>query len=264
MKTLLFHFTCLLIWMASAAFAAIPENKPIRVALYLHKDNSYYQGHHRNLLTILTPGKGFSHKVVTADDIQTGVLADTDILVMPGGSAKAQAGALGENGRQAIQEFVSKGGAYLGICAGAYLATNDYPWSLNLMNARVVDKEHWARGKGEVRILFSGKGKQMLGCGVDSHLIAYLQGPLLAPGTDKDMPAIESLATFSSEIAKNGASPGIMKGTTAIASAVFGKGRVICFSPHPELPGGPNQLILAGAYWVAGHPIPSRSPESAP
>lgn len=45
----------------------------------------------------------------------------------------------------------------------------------------------------------------------------------------------ETVATFETEIAKNGASEGVTKGTTAIAKGTFGNGRVKCFSPHPEI-----------------------------
>ncbi|MFT6182370.1 MAG: hypothetical protein ACI9NQ_001808 [Paracoccaceae bacterium] len=34
-----------------------------------------------------------------------------------------------------------------------------------------------------------------------------------------------------------------MKGSTAIAQRVFGKGRVICFSPHPEMTEGLEHFI---------------------
>lgn len=34
-----------------------------------------------------------------------------------------------------------------------------------------------------------------------------------------------------------------MKGTTAIARGQFGKGRVICFSPHPEVTRGLEHFI---------------------
>ena len=43
---------------------------------------------------------------------------------------------VGDKGRDEIRKFVSSGGNYVGICAGSYLATNDYAWSNALPNDR--------------------------------------------------------------------------------------------------------------------------------
>ena len=56
-------------------------------------------------------------------------------------------------------------------------------------------------------------------------------------------PMPEVIATFETEIARNGAPVGVMKGTTAIAKGKFGSGRVICFSPHPELTTGLEHMV---------------------
>ena len=66
----------------------------------------------------------------------------------------------------------------------------------------------------------------------------------MAPADDPDIPDYDTIATFKTEIAKNGAPVGVMKGTTAIAHGQFGQGRVICFSPHPEMTKGLETLVL--------------------
>jgi Biotin-protein ligase, N terminal len=48
--------------------------------------------------------------------------------VQPGGNAYDQQGALGATGKANINGFIDKGGAYLGVCAGAYYAAPDYWW----------------------------------------------------------------------------------------------------------------------------------------
>jgi len=178
-----------------------------------------------------------------AADIQSGKLKEVDVLIQPGGSGGGQGRRLGEQGREQVREFVRNGGGYLGICAGAYLATADYPWSLKILDAKVVDREHWARGKGTVEIDLSEQGKQLLGNQSDHLKIHYAQGPLLAPANHPDIPDYQTLATFKSEIALNGAPKGVMPGTTAAAEGKFGNGRVICFSPHPEMTKGLEGLL---------------------
>ncbi len=44
------------------------------------------------------------------------------LLLAPGGNARLKARALGEQGRQAIRDYVAAGGRYLGFCGGAGLA----------------------------------------------------------------------------------------------------------------------------------------------
>jgi N-formylglutamate amidohydrolase/glutamine amidotransferase PdxT len=178
-----------------------------------------------------------------ADDIKSGKLKEVDVLIQPGGSGGTQGRHLGEDGREKIREFVRSGGGYVGICAGAYLASADYQWSLNILDAKVVDRQHWARGKGTVEIELSDLGKQMLKNQSDHLQIHYAQGPLLAPGNNPDIPDYETLATFKTEIALNGAPKGVMLGTTAAAQGTFGNGRVLCFSPHPEMTQGLEIMV---------------------
>ena len=86
-------------------------------------------------------------------------------------------------------------------------------------------------------------GRKLLGAESQRLSIHYAQGPLLAPADRADIEDYETLATFETEIAKNGAPEGVMKGTTAIAKGRFGSGLVLCFSPHPELTNGLENMV---------------------
>jgi putative intracellular protease/amidase len=212
-----------------------------------------------NVKRCLDESTDFTFKVVTAEDIRAGALAKFDVLLCPGGSGSKQAEILGADGRQAIRDFVRKGGGYVGICAGSYLATTNYTWSLGILNASVVDRAHWARGTGNVTLKLTDEGKRILGASDKTVTCYYGQGPLLAPGKTGDyeqqtgeVPAYHALATYNSEIAKEGVPKGVMVGTTAIATGDYGKGRVICFSPHPEKTKGLSGFIRAGVRWAAG------------
>ncbi|GAJ07082.1 unnamed protein product, partial [marine sediment metagenome] len=56
--------------------------------------------------------------MVSANDIKNGCLDNFDVLVCPGGSG-SPFGELGLEGTLKIQDFISGGGGYIGICAGA-------------------------------------------------------------------------------------------------------------------------------------------------
>jgi glutamine amidotransferase-like uncharacterized protein len=147
---------------------------------------------------------------------------------------------------------VEQGGGYVGICAGAYLATCDYDWSLGILDAKVVDRKHWARGFGTVDIDLSPAGRQFFDRDNPRLSIYYHQGPLLAPADNPAIADFNSLAKFETEISKNGAPPGVMRGCTAIALGQYHRGRVLCFSPHPELTAGLESLLKHSITWAAG------------
>lgn len=239
------------LFACSMLAAAEPKKSaaPIRVAIY---DDAGGGGKGpANLERCLTPKAGFTTQRVTAGDIRAGVLKDFDVVVMPGGSGSKQAAALEEKGREEIRRFVDSGRGYLGICAGAYLASADYTWSLHLLDAKVLDRKHWNRGNGDVQLLFTGCGREFHGASTEQVTVRYAQGPLLAPAGKAEIPDYEELAKFETEVVKNGASPGVMKGTTAAARGTFGQGRVFCYSPHPESYGNLDHYIQAAVRWTA-------------
>jgi putative intracellular protease/amidase len=235
---------------------------PIRVAVY---DDAGVSKGIENLLAVLARHPDLRVKRVKAADVRAGVLSGVDVLVHPGGTGGGQGKSLGAEGRDRVRAFVKEGGGYVGICAGAYLATRDYPWSLHILDAKVLDRAHWARGVGDVSVKLTKKGRELLGVKDETVTIYYHQGPLLAPAADPDIPAYETLGTFRGEIAKNGAPKGVMPGTTAIAIGTFGKGRVWCFSPHPERTPGLQGMVHRSIVWAANARMPSKAiPASAP
>ena len=238
--------TFVLLFITSVASAA-----PIKVAVF---EGDGVGKSCTNLLTILDNSSKIQLEVsrVTTADIVAGKLDEFDVLIHPGGSGSKQGNDLGEDGRQQVRQFVSQGGGFLGVCAGAYLATNDYTWSLNLIDAKVVDRKHWARGTGTVQLELSATGQDLFKVKSSELNIFYGQGPLLGrrEWDDPKIPDYESLAIYSSEIAKNGAPNGIMKGTSAAVRCDYGKGRVFCFSAHPELTEGLHYLIPTVVQWL--------------
>jgi len=206
----------------------------------------------KNMGRCLAPAPEFTFRTITAAEIRSNGLAQVDVLICPGGSGSKQSHNLDEQGRRAIQTFVRHGGGYVGICAGSYLASSHYAWSLALLNAKVVDTEHWARGMGEVTLKLTPDGGRLLGVTNEIVTCYYAQGPLLTPDNKTNLPPYQTLATFHSEMAKKGAPTGVMLGTTAIAAGVYGKGRVLCFSPHPEKTKGLEDFVRRAARWAAG------------
>lgn len=249
---------CLTALMLAVTATTSMAAGPIKVAIYDHSDGSAKGP--KNLRRVLGDKDHFECIKVTPEDVRNGALDHVDVLIMPGGSGSGQAKKLEETGCEKVREFVKGGGGYIGICAGSYLASSCYPWSLNLINAEVIDRAHWARGTGQVILTVSPEGKELLGNSESEVEVYYGQGPLLGPYNKEGLPAYESLAKYKTEIAKKGAPSGVMSGTDAIARAPYGEGRVFCISPHPEVADGPNYMIVNAVLWASkneGRNVPS-------
>jgi len=227
---------------------------PIRVAVYEDEGSETAATFFDQTVGIDKAHFKLTH--VTAGDIRNGVLKNYDVVIQGGGGSIAQAKSLEPAGRDAIREFVRAGGGYLGVCAGAYLAASDKDYQLGLINARVIDREHWARGRGDVVLDFSKTGQQELKFPQEKATVLYHQGPLLAPDNKSDLPAYTPVALFETEVAQKGAPHGVMQGTTAMASATFGKGRVFVISPHPEQTPGLDGLVRQAVAWAADRDVP--------
>jgi glutamine amidotransferase-like uncharacterized protein len=227
------------------------QDRKIRVAIY--DDAGGNEAGPKNVELSLADSSMFVTQRVDAEKIRKGVLLEFDVVVQPGGSGSKQAKSLGDSGKQQIRDFVARGGGYIGICAGAYLATTEYEWSLHMLNAKVIDRAHWNRGMGDVVIKMTGEGRKFFGLEDDTVTIAYRQGPLLMPDTASGLDPYSTLAAFETEIAKNGAPTGVMVGTTAIATGRYQKGRVLCFSPHPERSERLRSWVVLAVRWAAGH-----------
>lgn len=235
---------------AATCLAGPPdEPPPVRAALY---DDAGTMGLAEDVLKALADRPGLKVERIKATEIRAGRLDGLDVLIQPGGTAGGQARALGREGMGRVREFVKTGGGYVGICAGTYLAVGDDEHSLGLLDAKLVDVEHWARGTGTIDLAVNENGRKLLGLDAETVVIHYENGPLLAPGGDPDLQDYEPLATFAGEIAGNGASRGVMPGTTAIAAGRYGAGRVLCFSPHPEKSDATRNVLRRGVAWAAG------------
>ncbi len=187
---------------------------------------------------------------ITPEDIRAGLLTNYDVVIFAGGSGSKQAEAIEESGREQIKQFVANGGGYIGICAGAYLATSGYPWSLGIVNAKTVSPK-WQRGKAMVKLELTGSGKIILGDRDGPFECRYANGPIVKPDTKTNLPPFETLALYRSEVSSNGAPVGVMIDSPAIFSAQYQQGRVVCVSPHPEQTSDLEDVVPNAINWVA-------------
>jgi glutamine amidotransferase-like uncharacterized protein len=211
----------------------------------------------REAVEALNIDPGIEPVRITSPDIANGILEGLDVVVFPGGSGSRQANSLGVQGRRKVTEFINNGGGFLGLCAGAYLGTDHpgYDWCLHLADARVLDREHYARGEGLVEVKLTEKGKRFLSelDGKSAFFSYYHDGPMLAPGGNPQIQDYETLAVFQSDVhMENDAPSGIMPGSTFLLQAQKGKGKVILCAGHPESTPGLRWLVPKSARWASG------------
>jgi len=211
------------------------------------------------VLSILGAARNVTAARMTPAEIQAGALKQYDVVVFTGGSGSGQARALGQGGCQEVKEFVENGGGYVGICAGSYLACSGFSWGLGLINAKTLSPL-WKRGTDMVKVELTGRGRDILGPLPGALDCLYYQGPIVGPAGLPDLPEYEPLAFYRSEVAKNGTPKGIMVNSPAIFAGRYGKGRVLCFSPHPEQSKGLENFVTRAVVWAAARREAETSP----
>ena len=129
-----------------------------------------------------------------------------------------------------MRGFARGGGGVLGICAGAYLCSSHYSWSLDLMNAAVFNKtveipgvgrkSMWYRGPAtDVEVEVAADARAALGIS-GRHKVRYHNGPILSPGDDPAAPAYRTLAVFRSENGLYEPQKGTMVGAPAVVVTI--------------------------------------------
>jgi putative intracellular protease/amidase len=233
--------------ISDMAIAGNSSRRVRAVALSLGNGGDDTVGEIRN---IVARDPGLDLALLTPDEIRAGNLELFDVLIVPGGSSSEQGASLGRDGRQAVRDFVDAGGGYVGICAGANLATTTYDWSLKLVNARTLTGARYVvghgmqkasfRGWGQVQVELTNDGRRLFGDAPADVTMDYTGGPIVLPANEYPLQDYICLGYFRSEVWRYAFQKGTMVHSPAIVAARFGQGRIILFSTHPDTPKGPS------------------------
>ncbi len=137
----------------------------------------------------------------------TGELDRFCVLIIPGGHTFKLLDNLGEASRQCIRSFVENGGGYIGICMGAYVASE-----IGLVKSLAIR----VSGEYDVELNVVRPDHPVMKGYTGKVGMSYQNGPEMIPA-ERDIP----LAVFPNHRA-------------AIVAGSLGEGRVVLFSPHPE------------------------------
>lgn len=230
------------------------------VALY--DDEGASENGVRNMTRLIDADSDMTLVHLGAADVRPEVLSQFDVVVFGGGSGSREAATIGTEGAEAVQSFVNGGGGYVGVCAGAYLCSAHYSWSLKLIDTHVFTGKREVEGQGARSMWYRGKSStqtmQLTDAGrklfkdIPEHVdVRYQNGPIVSPQNFSGLPAYTPLAYFRSEQVRYPPQEGTMIDTPAIVSGDYGEGRVISISPHPEATEGLESMFVTAVKEVA-------------
>lgn len=204
------------------------------------------------LIEKLVSNLGFTSEVLSSEQVMLGELIDSafDAAIFPGGPVGSFYGLRVYKGfGDAVRYFVANGGGYIGVCGGAYIAgltmselLRSYcPRTLGLMDVK-TGSPTWIRYFWEYRRVVEGE-RVPITCKVTDEFhpviesyqgqtieIGYSGGPII-----RDIGfGVTPLLTYVDDL--------LPPGDVACCCSIFGKGRVVISSPHPEPPWGTEEV----------------------
>ncbi|MDF2549192.1 MAG: uncharacterized protein K0S07_259 [Chlamydiales bacterium] len=170
--------------------------------------------------------------LVNRQDIASGVLERSCLLVMPGGRDIPYHNALKGAGNARIRSFVELGGAYLGICAGAYYGSSEVLFEEGLP-LEVKAKRELAFFPGPAVGTLFQRGRfaydsEQGACPApvlfqNRVLHVYYNGGCYFPNSQEHAPSIDTLARYA-----------CLDSPAAIVACQVGLGRAILSGVHIE------------------------------
>ncbi len=224
---------------------------PVRTVIYTDTAGSNYL-----LAGTLLLSPYYDVTFATGKEIADGALHGKDLLLQPGGGCHRQYLTLGEKGAAAITNFVYQGGKYYGVCAGAFMASQqlapDRP-RLGLVPWK-NDADEPYRGTAEMPMNITPEGRAIFGP-AKQRKVQYYGGPVLIPGTPVPDSDIQVFATYDAYTIStfNPKKPLPMRGKAAFVGGRVGKGKVFVSCPHPEFHEHSYDLACSGFGFLTGY-----------
>jgi glutamine amidotransferase-like uncharacterized protein len=221
MISLMLLFMLTLVFLPPAkAQAEIHDLSGVNVAVYVGAgvmSSSY------TALTKMFEWMNATAEPVLASQIRDGILDDYDIVVFPGGSEHNYYLDLNTTGMQKIEDFVSAGGSYFGVCGGSTFGAN-YLQFLN-GSMRPVYEPGTTQHLTIMHINRSSTGPDLSGCPENVSLM-YWGSQYFEPWAGA---SIIPIARYD------------YNGKAGMVAFKHHKGTVFLSSPHPEYEEGSDR-----------------------
>lgn len=185
---------------------------------------------------IIALEKFFEHQNVTTKRIYAADLntdnwnKEAEAILFPGGYSYNYQLAISLDAIDEIRNYVSNGGAYIGICAGAYFASKtveweggSYPYELALFDGTATGSLDYIAPWPEYKMtqLCLNSDNPINSGGDTSISVLYYGGPIFTPNTGVE---VNTVATWDDA-----------NSTAAIINFEYDNGRVLLIGPHLEI-----------------------------
>ncbi len=221
--------------------------------------------------------KGISHTRVDALEINQNDLRPLyEAICFPGGFAAYYVAAIDTAGLRHIRNLVHDGGAYLGICAGAYFASDSVYWEEDGLLDYPLDLfDGMAKGAIDAIVPWDSYTMTRLNMNTNnpinqyepaSETMLYYGGPVFLP---HQTTVVDTVGTWDA-----------YNDSLAMINFSYGSGRVLLLGPHPEIEedddrdstdfaqelednGSDWPFLWSAVDWLLGRPISYPPPSSA-
>ena len=173
---------------------------------------------------------GYTVELVKANCINNEGLDNFSILCIPGGDMYRYSQDISSEGKEHIKNFIHEGGSYIGICGGAYFASEKVIWRgsqlpmaplgifLGTTNGP-IDEIVTYPGFGMCKVNIVDSMHPITQSEPDSAWMLYYWGPMFLPNKDAD---ISILGKYD------------IGNQPAMVAFDYGIGRVFLIGTHPE------------------------------
>jgi biotin--protein ligase len=185
---------------------------------------------------------------VTGDNlIKEPWTASCALLVIPGGADLGYCRTLNGEGNRRIRQFVQRGGAYLGLCAGGYYGSQRCEFEVGNKLLEVVGNRELQFFPGTCRgCAFAGfvyhseagaraarlrinKSSLSRGTAPEQFRSYYNGGGVFVDAAKYQEKGVEVLASYAEDLSVDGGD-----GSAAVIYCKIGEGGTILMGPHPE------------------------------
>ena len=169
------------------------------------------------------------------------------VLVMPGGADQGYCRTLNGEGNKRIRQFVERGGAYIGFCAGGYYGSQRCEFEVGNKILEVVGNRELAFFPGATRgcafpgfVYHSERGARAAELKVNKTALAagsvpdvfksyYNGGGVFVDAPKYEEQGVEVLANYTEKLAVDAG-----QGAAAVVYCKIGQGTALLTGPHPE------------------------------
>ena len=213
------------------------------------------------LADLLEANGVFSASFTSATNFARGLERSPSMAVVSGGDGFEIASALSGKGFEALKEYVSSGGRYFGICAGAYIPlpsriepfrglnmsltkirnTREAPSDMDVISPRMAVKY------GSCSVFHPVRGEVMVGDDKETLAAPIYGGPVFGePEADRVVLRYQSFTPRTTFQVERSLAEQTMIGHPAVIECVHSDGQLVLAGPHLEHPGyrTANELFL--------------------